>query len=312
MADGNDRKVMPVDDLDRRILAELERDPRMAYAALGARLGVTGMTAANRLQRMRSADVLDLRARPNLDAFGLNTRILGLLHAEMSALTVAQETLRASPYTLEVYRVTGEFDLAFDAALPSELELGQLVRDVQAIDGVRRLVVYHQMETLVDEAGWGAIWTDGTPSEDCAYELAPGLSVPRQMETQVQAAAAWVSALAAADLPRLRALSTPGIVFTISPPHPSAGTFDGIGAVERQAGRTRRAYNKLWYRLINIAPGTPPYALVLDALSPVEDHRGEVGTAFSRMAFAFQGPLLWRVLSLGAMDLPGMPGEPSR
>lgn len=307
MAEGIDLKGLRLDDLDRRILAELEPDPRVAYATLGSRLGITGMTAANRLQRLRSGGVLELRTQPSLEAFGLTTAVLGFIHAEMPGLNVALQSLRHSPYVLHVYRVTGEFDIEFDAAFPSEVEMGQLVRDVQAVDGVRRLVVYHQMETVVDDVGWAAVWSDGSPSGDLAYELAPGVVIPRNLETQVQAAASWVSALAAADLPALRELSTPTIIFTILPPHLSAGTFDGLDEVERQAARTRRAYNKLWYRLVNVAEGTPPYQLLLDALSPVEDHRGRVGTAFSRMAFSFEGQRMARVLSLGQMDLPDVP-----
>jgi DNA-binding Lrp family transcriptional regulator len=297
------------DDLDRRLIEELQADPREAYAALGAKLGVTGMTVANRLQRLRNGGLLSLRAEPNLAEFGLSTSVLGLIQADISGLDPVEASLKQSPYVLKIHRITGEFDVSFDAAFPSELQMGTLVRDVQAIEGVRRLVVYHRMESAKSSDGWEAIWADTAPAVEQWYELAPGTLIPRQLEDPVGLAAHWIHALAAADLPLLRELSTPEIVFTIMPPHPSAGTFDGIESVERQAERTRRAYNRLWYRIISVTEGRSPYRVVIDAVSPVEDRKGQVGTRFSRMAYAFAGPKVSRVLSLGQMDLPDVPPE---
>src|SRR5512140_1919348 len=62
-----------LDALDRKLIAELQGDARLAYAALGAKLGVTGMTAANRLQRLRQSDLLRFRVTPNFEAYGLTT-----------------------------------------------------------------------------------------------------------------------------------------------------------------------------------------------------------------------------------------------
>jgi DNA-binding Lrp family transcriptional regulator len=306
---ANEESPGRFDELDRRLIEQLQADPREAYAALGARLGVTGMTVANRLQRIRNAGLLTIRAEPNLSEFGLATEVLGLIQADVGGLDAVESTLRVSPYVLRVHRVTGEFDLTFDAAFPSEVEMGVLVRDVQSLDGVRRLVVYHRMQTAKSADGWQAVWAETAPPAEQWYELAPGTVVPRQLEDQVGLAAHWVSALAAADVEAIRQLSAPDIVFTILPPHPSAGTFEGLDGVERQAGRTRRAYNRLWYRIIAVTEGRAPYRLVIDALSPVEDRKGQVGTAFSRMAFAFANGKVSRVLSLGQMDLPDVPPD---
>lgn len=299
------------DDLDRRLIEELQIDPREAYAALGARLGVTGMTVANRLQRLRDSGLLSIRAEPNLAQFGLSTNVLGLVQADVGGLDAVETTLRQSPYVLRLHRITGEFDLSFDAVFRSELQLGALVREVQSIEGVRRLVVYHRLESAKTSDGWQAIWTASAPATEQWYELAPGTSLPRQLEDQVGLAAHWVHALAAADLPTLRSLSSTDVVFTIMPPHLSAGTFDGMEAVERQAERTRRAYSRLWYHVIAVTEGQPPYRVVIDALSPVEDRKGHVGTAFSRMAFAFSSGRVSRVVSLGHMELPEVPSGTS-
>ncbi|MGH2583980.1 MAG: Lrp/AsnC family transcriptional regulator [Dehalococcoidia bacterium] len=296
-----------LDDLDRRLIAELTPDPRISYADLGKRLGVSGMTAATRLTRLRAAGLLQLRAVPEFAHLGLTTEVLGFAQVEVAALPSLLHTLETSPYVLQIDRVTGEFDVSFQAIFPSEIVLGALVRDLQSLDGVRRIVAHHVLEHVKHAEGWSAVFVETAPEEDVTYELAPGAHVPKHLESRLALAAAWVDALAKADLSRLRSLSDDAIIFTIMPPHPSAGTFDGIKQVEQQAGRTRRAYRRLWYRVIGVSDGRDPYELVIDALSPVETSRGRLGTAFSRMAFSFAGGKVLRAASLGQAEMHDAP-----
>ena len=310
MTDGNDRQASRFDELDRRLISELQADPRIAYAALGARLGVTGMTAANRLQRLRQSGLVDIQALPNLPLAGLDTDIFGFVQADTAALQHLTNVLAASPYVLRVDRVTGEFDVAFEAAFPSDASMGDLVREVQSLPGVRRLVVHHMMENAKDDDGWTAVWAESGAAPEATYELAPGTTIPRHLEPSVSLAAAWVTALAAADVALLRELSTADVVFDILPPHASAGHFAGISELEQQAGRTKRAYIRLWYRIAGVTEQqSGAFSLVIDALSPVEDRRGRVSTAFSRMAFAFAEGKVNQVMSVGEMALPEVPAD---
>jgi Lrp/AsnC family transcriptional regulator, regulator for asnA, asnC and gidA len=304
-----DRPDQKFDDLDRRLIAELQTDPRIAYASLGARLGVTGMTAANRLQRLRQSGLLQVQALPNLAELGLATEILGLAQVDMAALANVTTRLVECTYVLRIDRVTGEFDVAFQAVFPSEAAMGELVREIQSVDGVRRLVIHHVMDVAKADDGWNAVFAESGVAQEAAYELAPGATIPSRLEPSVHLAACWVNALAANNIDMLHELSTPDIVFEILPPHPSAGRFDGMREVEAQAGRTKRAYNRLWYRIVSVTEHAGPLTLMIDALSPVEDRRGRVKTAFSRMAFAFAGGKVKQVMSVGQMQLPDLPAD---
>ena len=293
-----------MDELDRRMIAELQVDPRISYAALGKHLGVSGMTAATRLNRLRSAGLVWCKALPNLQRLGLTTEVFGYIQTDLAALPPITEILRMSPSALRVDRVTGEFDLSFHAAFPSETALGGLVRDLQAVSGLRRLVIHHVLGNVKEAEGWEAVFAEGAPIEETTYELAPGVLVVKPLEPKLSLAAAWVDALVRADYERLQELSTADIVFTINPPHPSAGSWEGIEAIERQADRTKQAYRRLWYRIIAVSEAQEPFEIVVDALSPVETQRGRVGTAFSRMAFAFAGGKVEKATSLGQMEIP--------
>src|SRR5215208_2037926 len=163
-----------MDTLDQRLIAELCGDPRMSFADLGKRLGVSGMTAATRLKRLRDAGLLEVRAVPNLGQLGLANEVEGFAQVEIAAMPAVIELLARSPYILEVSRVTGEFDLNFHAVFPSEMLLGELVRELQAQEGVRRVVIHHVLDRIKRADGWSAVFVEETPAEDVAYEVSPG------------------------------------------------------------------------------------------------------------------------------------------
>src|SRR5437773_1872206 len=75
---------LDLDDLDRGVIAELQQDSRVSYAALGKQLGVSGMTAATRLNRLRSSGVLWCKALPNLQKLGLSTEVFGYVQTELA------------------------------------------------------------------------------------------------------------------------------------------------------------------------------------------------------------------------------------
>ena len=311
MPDENEPGNRRFDSLDQSLIAELQETPRLPYAALGARLGVSGMTVANRLTRLREEGLVQIQAIPALDRLGLPTRILGLVQVETGAIAAVADLLRATSFVLRADRVTGEFDISFEAAFPSEQSVGRVIGELQAIPGVRRLVVHHYIDDVHTSDGWEAVFEPTAPRAELPFELAPGVTLPHELVQPVHLAASWVNALTAADAETLSRLSQPGIVFTIEEPHPAAGTFTGIDEVQQQAVRTRDAYQKLWYRIVAAQRLTGRWNLVIDALSPVETRRGRVRTAFSRMAFGFSEGKVARVRALGAIDLPDTPRAPA-
>jgi len=293
------------DDLDRRLIAELTVEPRLPYSTLGSRMGVTGMTAANRLRRLQEADLIRFRAQPNLERCGLATQILGLLQADNDALGACAEALQKSPYVIRIDHITGEYDFAFVAVFPSESVMGDLVRELRTIDGVRRLVVHHRLETMKDEEGWAAIWAERSRPEEQAYELAPGVHIPERLRGDLAVAVDWARAVAESNVDALRRLSDPEIVFTVMPPTPGAGTYAGLDEVLRAAALNRIRH--LWWRILNVAPASEPFDVVMDVLSTTERTRGQVVTMFIRLAYGFAGGRVRRCVNLGELHLPELP-----
>ena len=296
-----------IDQLDRHLICALRSDPRLAYASLGARLGVTGQTVANRLQRLRQTDLLRLRVVPNRPACAITTEVIGFVQAEVGALAPSLDALRDSPYVLRVAHVTGEYDLSFTAAFPSETAMGNLVREIQAIAGVRRLVVHHCLETVKDSDGWAAVWAEPTAPESGAYEVASGTRIPEHLRPKVALAAEWLNAFTKGDGDALRRLSSTDINFTVMPPQIGFGSYEGLGTVLEQSRIVSRTYRHFWLRVVSVSEPETPYAVLIDALNTVERQRGQVRTAFARIAFSFLDDQVHHVLSVGQMDLPDVP-----
>ena len=189
--------------------------------------------------------------------------------------------------------------------------MGMLVREVQSIPGVRRLVVHHRLETLKDSDGWSAVWSEPKAVEPSTYEVAANTRIPEHLKPKVAITADWLNAFVAGNVDEVRRLSTPDIVFTIMPPQIGAGTYDGLDAVLEQSEIASHAYRHFWHRIIAVSEPEPPYAILIDAINTVERQKGNVRSAFARMAFSFAEGRIQRALTLGQMDLPDVPREAS-
>ncbi len=81
-----------MDAVDRRIVAEMQVDPRLRVAELARRIGLSGPAAADRLRRLEDSGTLSYRAE-------ISPRALGYLIPGIA---------REVPNVTECYRITGE------------------------------------------------------------------------------------------------------------------------------------------------------------------------------------------------------------
>lgn len=101
-----------IDDLDRQIVAELVRDGRQSYRALGDRVGLSAPAVKRRVDRLRDAGVIQ-RFTVTVDP-----RVLGWNIESFIELFCAPKTPAASiramvarhPEVVAAYTVTGDAD----------------------------------------------------------------------------------------------------------------------------------------------------------------------------------------------------------
>jgi Lrp/AsnC family transcriptional regulator, leucine-responsive regulatory protein len=106
---GVNAEGAPLDDVNRRLLAELQADARLSLAELGRRVGLSSPAVAERLQRLEADGVVrgyhaDVDPRALGYSLGAMIRIRPSPGQLRTVAEVAQKTLEV----VECHRVTGE------------------------------------------------------------------------------------------------------------------------------------------------------------------------------------------------------------
>jgi Lrp/AsnC family leucine-responsive transcriptional regulator len=117
-----------MDDIDRRILTELQRDARLTRADLGRRVGLSPSAAAERLRRLEDAGVI-LGYRAELDArsVGYGVRAIIRVRPDVGQLGKIAEVAETTPEVIECHRVTGDDCYMLHVILPSIDELEGII-----------------------------------------------------------------------------------------------------------------------------------------------------------------------------------------
>jgi Lrp/AsnC family leucine-responsive transcriptional regulator len=150
--------------VDARLLAALEGDGRLSYAALGERIGLSKTPTWARVRALEQGGVITgYRAELEPAALGLDlhafveVRIRSTQHAEF------ERAVLAHPAVLECYTTAGQADYLLHVLVTGIGALDALLRDdVSRMPGVERLSTTVGMKTikrrgrLTDCAGWTA------------------------------------------------------------------------------------------------------------------------------------------------------------
>jgi DNA-binding Lrp family transcriptional regulator len=113
-----------VDELDARLLRQLDAAPRVGVLELSRRLGVARATAQARLDRLLARGVISTFA-PSLDpvALGYAVTAFATLEIRQGQGQVVLEHLRGVPEVLEVHTITGAGDMLCRVVARSNTDL---------------------------------------------------------------------------------------------------------------------------------------------------------------------------------------------
>jgi Lrp/AsnC family leucine-responsive transcriptional regulator len=99
----------PLDQTNRRLLAELQDDARLSLAELGRRVGLSSPAVAERLQRLEREQVITgYRAQLNPRALGYALTAVIRVRPSPRRLHDVGEVAKATPEVVECRRITGE------------------------------------------------------------------------------------------------------------------------------------------------------------------------------------------------------------
>jgi Lrp/AsnC family leucine-responsive transcriptional regulator len=118
-----------LDEIDLRILAELQRNARTSYSELGRRVGLTPPAVAERMRRMEECRVI-LGYRADIDLARVGLDITAFVRMRASGGTTCAELgtrMADIPEILECHRVTGEDSYIAKVAVRSVGHLQDLI-----------------------------------------------------------------------------------------------------------------------------------------------------------------------------------------
>lgn len=122
-----------MDQVDRRILTELQQDGRLSYNELSRRVRLSAPAVAERVRRLEESGVITgYHARVDPAAVGLAVTALVRLECYGPSCLLRDQAAMARPEILSVYRVTGDSCCVLVAATRSMARLEELVDDLAA------------------------------------------------------------------------------------------------------------------------------------------------------------------------------------
>jgi Lrp/AsnC family leucine-responsive transcriptional regulator len=99
----------PLDDLDRRIITELQHEGRLSMAELGRRVNLSSPAVADRVQRLeRTGVIVGYHARVDPRALGYPVAAVVRVAPATGQLQRIREVAQSTPEVVECHRITGE------------------------------------------------------------------------------------------------------------------------------------------------------------------------------------------------------------
>jgi Lrp/AsnC family transcriptional regulator for asnA, asnC and gidA len=130
-----------MDELDRRLIIELQTAPRKSSARIAKSIGITEAKARRRIERLVSSSEIAFTALPDLQRFGYTTNAyIGLKIERPAKLSAIAEQLCRYPYLRFVSSCEGFADLILSGDFISTTSLSDfIINDLGKIDDISRI-----------------------------------------------------------------------------------------------------------------------------------------------------------------------------
>ena len=127
-----------IDDLDKKIIFELQEDARKPYKTIAKKLNVAEGTVRNRAKCLIDADILKLQAK--VDPFSCTQKVAAIVGVNLKERN-HEEIMRQIaniPAVTSVWNATGRFDLFFEVMVDSLQALDRVLfkKDLKKIGGI--------------------------------------------------------------------------------------------------------------------------------------------------------------------------------
>jgi Lrp/AsnC family transcriptional regulator for asnA, asnC and gidA len=149
MVNGNGTIPGDLDEIDRQIIAALQKDGREAFAQIAERLGVSPGMIRVRYNRLVEMGVLRVVAITNPLRMGYNTMALIGIKVEGGKLMEAASQVAALDEVIYLIVVSGAYDIIAEVMCRDREHLLQFLTDrLYKIDGVRESETFMHLKIV--------------------------------------------------------------------------------------------------------------------------------------------------------------------
>ncbi|MCX4563454.1 Lrp/AsnC family transcriptional regulator [Streptomyces phaeochromogenes] len=125
-----------MDDVDRALIAELQRDAGQAYALLGRAVGLSAGAAHDRVRKLRERGVIR-RTTVEVDPAALGRGVLAFVMVDSSAwMGEASESFATIPEIQEAHVIAGTASVLVKVRTATTEQLQDVLRRLYEIEGV--------------------------------------------------------------------------------------------------------------------------------------------------------------------------------
>ena len=128
-----------ITDKEKRVLAEMCKNPRASYRQLAKKAGVAPATFIQRVRDLEKGGVITgYRAMVDPEKLGYNITAIIEVQAKRGGFFKSEEKIAKLPNVCAIYEVTGPFDFFIIARFKHREELSTFVRELLATDSIER------------------------------------------------------------------------------------------------------------------------------------------------------------------------------
>jgi len=144
-----------IDETDRAIIEELQRDGRVPYTRLSAAVGLSEAAARQRVQRLIDCGVMQVVAVTNPLSHGKRRMAMIGVRTEGPTDDIAK-TLQAMRDIDYLVVSAGSFDLMAEVVVADDGELLDLTNRIRNVEGVKSTETFIYLDLVKQTFTWGA------------------------------------------------------------------------------------------------------------------------------------------------------------
>jgi Lrp/AsnC family transcriptional regulator for asnA, asnC and gidA len=146
--------LIELDEIDRRILLELQRDGRRSFKKIAEDAGVSEATVFVRVRKLQEKGVMKgFRAVVDPKAVGKSLTAIVLVRAYPKTYPGMLDALKKIDDIYEIYDVTGEYYSILKIRTSGTDELSKIIDDIGTIEGIAGTETIIVLRTLKEEFG---------------------------------------------------------------------------------------------------------------------------------------------------------------